>query len=171
MQSRHNVHPLPVDPAINNERLLNRAFRCFAFVGLATLPVGIGGLLAAFRWMSFDEGTNGGTLSMLFGMILAGPLALCILAATAYGLRQTVRLRHRALIVLSAITVVCGGGLIILLPYTPGWEGRPDSPNIPIVDYSMITAFAIFLVANISIPAWWFTKGRRLHRKSALGHE
>src|ERR1700690_966261 len=45
-------------PRKSDESRLNRAYGCFAFVGLATLPVGVGVLLSVLHWMSFDEGTN-----------------------------------------------------------------------------------------------------------------
>ena len=152
----------------SDESRLNRAYACFAFLGLATLPVGLGALLSALHWMSFDEGTNGGTVSMLFGMALAVPLSIGMMFATVYGIQQTVRFRHRALVVLSIITVVCGGGLIALLPHMPGWNGGPD---VPIVDYGMGAAFGIYILGNISIPAWWFAKGKRLYKSKALAQK
>jgi hypothetical protein len=147
---------------------LNRVFGCFAFLGLATLPVGVGILLSVLHWMSFDEGTNGGTLAMLFGMGLAAPLSLGILGASIFGILQTVRLRHPALVVLSAISIACGGGMIALLPKTPVWNGGPD---FPMVDYGIGIAFGIYVVANILIPAWWFTRGRRNYRSNALAKQ
>ncbi|MGC2194936.1 MAG: hypothetical protein WA628_09685 [Terriglobales bacterium] len=125
-------------PRRSEESLLNRAYGCFAFLGLATLPVGVGILFYVLHWMNFDEGSTGGTLTMLFGMGLAAPLAMGMLGATIYGIQQTVRFRHPALVVLSVISIVCGGGLIVLLPHTPGWNGGPDSP---IVDYGMGVVF------------------------------
>ena len=62
-------------PRRSDEFLLNRAYGCFAFLGLATLPGGVGTLLYVLHWMNFDEGSTGGTLAMLFGMGLATPLA------------------------------------------------------------------------------------------------
>ena len=137
---------------------LNRAFGCFAFLGLATLPVGVGILLSVLHWMNFDEGSNGGTLVMLFGMGLAAPLSVGMLGASIYGIQQTVRFRHTALVALSAISIACGVGMLGLLPYTPVWNGGPD---FPIVDYAIGIAFGIYVTANLLIPAWWFTKGRR----------
>jgi hypothetical protein len=75
---------------------------------------------------------------MLFGMALATPLAVGMVGASTFGIWQAVRFRHPALVVLSIVTIVCGGGLIALLPYTPGWNGGPDSP---MVDYGMGVAF------------------------------
>jgi hypothetical protein len=144
------------DPAKSNESLLNRAYGCFAFLGLATLPVGVGILLSVLHWMSFDEGSNGGTLAMLFGMGLAAPLFLGILGATILGISETVRLRHPALVVLSVISIACGGGMIALLPKTPVWNGAPD---MPIVDYAIGIASGIYIAGNVLIPAWWFTLG------------
>ncbi len=152
------------DPAKSNESLLNRAYGCFAFLGLATLPVGVGILLSVLHWMNFDEGSTGGTLVMLFGMGLAVPLSLGMLGASIFGIAQTVRLRHPGLVVLSVISVVCGGGMIALLPKTPVWNGAPD---LPIVDYAIGIAFGIYIAGNVLIPVWWFTLGRRPYRTRA----
>lgn len=154
-------------PQRSEKSLLNRAYGCFAFLGMATLPVGVGFLLSALHWMNFDEGSNGGTLSMLFGMVLATPLAIGMVAASIFGIKHTVRFRHPALIVLALVSIICGGGLIVLLPLTPAWNGGPDSP---IIDYVMSVAFGIYIVANLLIPGWWFFKGRRHYKSSpALG--
>ena len=152
-------------PRKSDESRLNRAYGCFAFLGLATLPVGVGVLLSLLHWMSFDEGTNGGTLVMLFGMGLAAPLSLGILCASIFGISQTVRFRHPALVVLSVISIACGGGMIVLLPHTPVWHGGPD---LLIVDYGMGFAFGIYIAGNLLIPAWWFTRARRRYRTKAL---
>jgi hypothetical protein len=48
-------------PRRSDQSLLNRAYGCFAFLGLATLPVGVGALLYLQHWMNFDEGTTGVT--------------------------------------------------------------------------------------------------------------
>jgi hypothetical protein len=85
--------------------------------------------------------------------------------ASIFGIWQSVRFRHPALVVLSAISIACGGGLIVLLPNTPGWNG---GPNLPIVDYGMGIAFGIYIVGNILIPAWWFIRGRQRYRTKAL---
>ena len=82
-------------PRRSDESLLNRAYGCFIFLGLATLPVGVGLSLAVLHWMNFDEGSTGGSLAMLFGMALAPPLAMGIVGASIFGIWQTVRFRHR----------------------------------------------------------------------------
>jgi hypothetical protein len=122
-------------------------------------------VLSLLHWMSFDEGTNGGTLVMLFGMGLAAPLSVGILVASIFGISQTVRFRHPALVVLSVISIACGGGMIVLLPHTPVWNGGPDTP---IVDYVLGIAFGIYIAGNVVIPTWWFAKGRRRYRTKAL---
>jgi hypothetical protein len=155
-------------PRKSEKSWLNRAFGCFAFLGLATLPVGVGVLLSLLHWMNFDEGSNGGTLVMLFGMGLAAPLSVGILGASIFGISQTVRFRHPALVVLSVISIACGGGMIALLPKTPVWNGGPD---LPIVDYGIGIAFGIYIAANLLIPAWWFINGRRRYRSTALANE
>jgi len=148
-------------PRRSDESLLNRAYGCFAFIGLATLPLGVGLLFEVLRWMNFDEGSTGGSLAMFYGMALAPPLTIGIVGASIFGIWQTVRFRHPALVVLSMVSVVCGGGLIALLPFTPGWNGGPD---LPIIDYGMGVAFGIYIAANLLIPAWWFIKGRQQYR-------
>jgi hypothetical protein len=155
-------------PRKSDESRLNRAYACFAFLGLATLPVGVGALLSVLHWMNFDEGSTGFTLVLLFGMGLAPLLSIGMVGASIFGIWQTVRFRHPALVVLSMVSIVCGGGLIALLPYTPGWNGGPD---LPIVDYGMGVAFGIYIAANILIPAWRFVIGRRRYRSKALAHE
>ena len=155
-------------PRRSDESRLSRAYGCFAFLGLATLPVGVGALLYVLHWMNFDEGSTGGTLTMLFGMALAVPLAIGMVGASIFAIWQTVRFRHPALVVLSMVSIICGGGLIAVLPYTPGWNG---GPNLPIVDYGMGAAFGIYIAANLLIPTWWFINGRRRYRSKALAHE
>jgi hypothetical protein len=155
-------------PRKSDESRLNRAYGCFAFLGLATLPVGVGVLLSMLHWMNFDEGSNGGTSVMLFGMVLAAPLSVGILGASIFGISQTVRFRHPALVVLSVISIACGGGMIVLLPHTPVWNGGPD---FPIVDYGMGIAFGIYIVANILIPTWWFTKGKLRYKGKAFAQD
>ena len=148
----------------SDESQLNRTYGCFAFLGLATLPIGVGSLLSVLHWVNFDEGSTAGGLAMYFGMLLGAPLSVGILGASIYGLWQTVRFRHRALIVLSAITIACCGGLIVLMLYTPAWNGDLD---LPIVDYGMGVSFGIYIAANLLIPAWWFIKGRQHYRRKA----
>jgi hypothetical protein len=46
-------------PRRGDESLVNRAYGCFAFLGLATLPVGVGALLYVLHWMNFDEAQLG----------------------------------------------------------------------------------------------------------------
>ncbi len=150
-------------PAKRNQASLDRAYFCFAFLGLVTLPIGVGALLSVLHWVNFDEGSTAGGEAMYFGMLLGAPLSVGILGASIYGIWQTVRFRHRALIVLSVITIACAGGLIVLMPH--------DGPDLPIVDYGMGFAFAIYITANLLVPAWWFAKGRRRYRSGALGFE
>jgi hypothetical protein len=102
-------------PGKSAESRLNRAYACFAFLGLATLPIGVGALLSVLHWMNFDEGSTGFQLVLFFGMVLATPLSIGIVGALIFGLWQTVRIRHRPLIVLSIVAIVLGGGLIVAL--------------------------------------------------------
>jgi hypothetical protein len=155
-------------PRKSDESRLNRAYGCFAFLGLATLPVGVGVLLSILGWMNFDEGTAGGSMAMFFGMALAPPLSLAMMGASIFGVWQTVRFRHPGLVVLSAVSVVCGAGLILLMSYTPPWNGGTDRPAL---DYGMGIAFGIYIAANLFIPAWWFIIGRQRYRSKAFAQE
>lgn len=146
-------------PGKSDESQLNRAYGCFAFLGLATLPVGVGILLSVLHWMNFDEGSTAGGWAMYLGILLGPPLSAAIVGASIYGIRQTVRFRHRALIVLSVITIACSGGLTVLMLY--------EGPDLPIVDYGIGITFAIYITANIFLPAWWFAKGRQRYRSSS----
>ena len=94
--------------------------------------------------------------------------AIAAVIALVFGIMQTVRFQHWPLIVLSLVAIICGGGLIVALPYTPGWNGGPDSP---MVDYGMGVTFGIFILVNILIPAWWFTKGKLRYRSQAFAQK
>jgi len=109
--------------------------------------------------MNFDEGSAGWVLYL--ELFLGLPAFVGMIVATWNGIRQTVRFRHRALVFLSGISIVCGGGLIVVLPNTPRWNG---GPNQPIVDFGLGTALGTYIAANILIPAWWFLKDRRRYR-------
>lgn len=151
----------------SDESRLNRAFGWFAFLGLATLPVGVGLLLSVMHWVNFDEGSNWGILPELFGLTLAAPIFLGMVFASIYGIWQTVRLRHPALVVLSVISIAFLG-LIVILPTTPAWDADTFPP---IVDYGLGITFGSYIVGNILIPAWWFTRGRRHYRTKALAQD
>jgi len=136
---------------------LNRAYRCFAFLGLVTLPFGLGALLDEFHLMNFDA---------IVGIKLEGwtiflgiPGMLC---ATIYGIRQTVRFRHPALVVLSVISIIFWGGTMIYMRYS---DLHPTLDYV--TGYVLGIAFGIYITANIFIPAWWFTMGRRRYRSKA----
>src|SRR6267378_6185062 len=140
---------------------LNRAYGCFAFLGLVTLPFGIAALLDEFHLINFDA---------IVGVRLEGWTIFLgipgILCTTIYGIWQTVRFRHPALVVLSVVSIVCWGGTMIYMPYS-------DLPGHPTLDsvmgYVLGIAFGIYITANIFIPAWWFIKGRRRYRSKANG--
>jgi hypothetical protein len=151
----------------SDESRLNRAYACFAFLGLATLPIGVGGLLSVLHWMNFDEGSTGFQLVMLYGMGLAPLLSIGVVGASIFGIWQTVRFRHPPLIVLSVVSIVCGGGPIAVLTYTEGNGGG----DLPMVEYGMGLAFGIYILANIFIPAWWFSKGKQRYRSKAFAQK
>ena len=150
---------------------LNRAYRCFAFLGLVTLPFGLAALLQAFGLMDFNfvVGTDArgvgqrlSQLALVVSLVLGGPIVLGMLGATVYGIRQTVRFRHTALVVLSLVSIVCGSGLMILLAILGNGGG-------PIVEYAIDIAFGSYITANVFVPAWWFAMGRRRYRSKANG--
>jgi hypothetical protein len=132
---------------------LNRAYRCFAFLGLVTLPFGIAALLDEFHLINFDAIV--GVRLEGWTIFLGIPGMLC---ATIYGIRQTVRFRHPALVVLSVVSIIFWGGTMIYFRYFDYLTG-----------YVLGIAFGIYITANIFIPAWWFTMGRRRYRSKANG--
>jgi len=138
--------------------LLNRAYGCFAFLGIVTLPFPLLDLLSKFVGDRNFE--SWGLLAELAGMLLAFPVLAGVLYATIYGIRQTVRFRHRPLVFLSAVSIICGGGFLLSIPY---W----DSPRNAVRDYLMALGFGLYMAANILIPAWWFIKGRRQYSAKA----
>jgi hypothetical protein len=156
-------------PLRRNESRLNRAYGCFAFLGLVTLPLGLAAVLQKLGLMHFDEGSGGlgETLSgwaYYWGMLLGGPILIGMLVASAYGIVRTVQFRHLALEVLSVNAIVCGGGTILLI-FTS------DNAPQPILDYVTGIGFGIYITANVLIPTWWFTTGRRRYRCNIVAHE
>jgi hypothetical protein len=146
-------------PEQSDEFLLNRAYRCFGFLGIVTLPFPLLDLLSQFKAAnSIVERWSG--LAELAGMLLAFPVLAGMLYATIYGIRQTVRFRHRPLVFLSAVSMICGGGFLLSIPY---W----DSPRNAVREYLMALGFGFYIAANTLIPAWWFIKGRRQYRSKA----
>jgi len=132
---------------------LNRAYRCFAFLGLVTLPFGIAALLDEFHLINFDAIV--GVRLEGWTIFLGIPGMLC---ATIYGIRQTVGFRHPALVVLSVVSIIFWGGTMIYFRYFDYVTG-----------YVLGIAFGIYITANIFIPAWWFTMGRQRYRSKANG--
>jgi hypothetical protein len=159
MNHLERTEPMPParGPEQSDEFRLNRAYRCFAFLGIVTLPFPLLDLLTQFK------AANGiverwGVLAELVVMILALPTFAGMLYATIYGIRQTVRFRHRPLVFLSAVSIICGGGFLLSIPY---W----DSPNGAVTGYLMALGFGLYIAANNLIPAWWFIKGRGHYRR------
>lgn len=145
---------------------LNWTFGYFFFLGLTTLPFGVIALLDALHWVNLEKISSDGEFWIeIFGLTVALPLVLAMLAATIMGIWRTVELRHPALIVLSIVSIICGGGMIALVPYTPVWNGHPD---VPVVDHTMAIAFGIYICANVLIPAWWFIVRRPRDKNSAV---
>jgi hypothetical protein len=159
----------PRAPENSNEFLLNRAYRCFAFLGLLILPLGFAALQQAFG-IDFDKDSGffsrgvGQTLFRLgyfVSLFLSVPIFAGMLYATIYGIRQTVRFRHPALVALSVVSIVFWGGTMIYIPM------YSDVPGHPYLEYAWDIAFGVYIAANLLIPAWWFTKGRRRYRSKA----
>jgi hypothetical protein len=146
---------------------LNRAYNCFAFVGLATLPFGIGALLYEFGLMNFDERAHGlGWTLSGWAMILGPPIVVGMLGASVYGIRQTVRFRHTGLVVLSVVSIICWGGTMIYMPYSD----LPDHPTLDsVMGYVLGIGLGLYIAANLLIPAWWFAMGRRRYVNKANG--
>lgn len=148
---------------------LNRAYACFAFLGLVSLPFGLAALFQKVGLMNFDQGSGG--LGERFsgdayhlGILLGGPILIGMLVASVYGIVRTLEFRHPALAVLSVNAIVCGGGTILLIFLS-------DSVNTPILDYVTGIGFGIYVAGNLLIPAWWFFKGRRQYRETTLQRE
>jgi hypothetical protein len=138
-------------PRKTDESLLNRAYCCFGFLGLVTLPFGLAALLEAFGLVSFDVGSGGVGAALagwveLFEFTLAIPLFVAMLSASVYGVWRTVQFPHSGLVALSVISIVCGGGyLILLLTVSGGGRGA-------IGDVAEIV-LGIYIAANVFIPA------------------
>lgn len=150
---------------------LNRAYRCFAFLRLITLPVGLAALLDALGLMKFDMGTIGVDSSgvgqtlprwtFAVAMLLGIPILAGMLYTTIYGNWQA--LRHSPL-VLSAVSIICWLGTLIYIPYS-------DAPGHPYLEYAWEIGGEIYVAANLLIPACWFTKGRRRYGSDPVGQE
>ena len=153
-------------PEKSDESLLSRAYGCFAFLGLITLPYGLAGLLSELGLMNFHVGSGGiGETLTVVGTVLGFPIFAGILTASVSGIRQTVRFRHPALVILSTVSIICGYGSLALLTT---WN---DVRGHPILDYVADMAVGIYIAANVLIPVWWFTAGRLRYRNKALAQE
>ncbi|HXL20886.1 MAG TPA: hypothetical protein VOA78_00345 [Candidatus Dormibacteraeota bacterium] len=153
-------------PQRRNESMLNRAYGCFAFLGLVTLPLGLAALLKKFGLMHFDEGSGGLGAALsgwayYWGILLGGPILIGMLAASVYGIVRAVQFRHLALEALSVNAIVCGGGTMLLI-------FAADNAPQPFLDYVAGIGFGTYITANVLIPAWWFTTGRRHYRYNAV---
>ncbi|SRR6266403_3850314 len=151
----------------SDDALLDRAYGCFGFLGLVTMSFGIAALLSHFGLMNFDEGSNGFGWTLVGGMLLGPPLLVGMLVASVWGIVLTVKFwRHSALVVLSVVSIVCGGGLLTVIAIE--WDVYPGSSTLtPAMDI----AGGLYIAANVFIPAWWFIKGRRRNRSEALAQE
>ena len=150
----------------SEDALLDRAYGCFGFLGLVTMSFGIAALLSQFGLVNFDEGSHGFGWTLV-GAMLLGPLLLVgMLFASVCAIVLTVKFwRHSALVVLSVVSIVCVGGAMIYISHS-------DAPNLPhYLDNAVAIGAAIYIAANILLPAWWFAMGRRRYRSKALAQE
>ena len=151
----------------SDDALLDRAYGCFGFLGLVTMSFGIAALLSHFGLMNFDEGSNGFGWTLVGGMLLGPPLLVGMLVASVWGIVLTVKFwRYSALVVLSVVSIVCGGGLLTVIAIE--WDVYPGSSTLT---HAMDIAGGLYIAANVFIPAWWFIKGRRRNRSEALAQE
>jgi hypothetical protein len=133
----------------SDDALLNRAYGCFGFLGLASLAFGLSVLLS-------ESTSLGGGLTVLFGMLLPLALMLGMFAVSVCGIILTVKFRrHSALVLLSVVSIVCGGGGIFYISHSV----LPDLPHD--LEYAPTIGVAIYIAANVLIPTWWFAMGRR----------
>ncbi len=143
----------------SDDALLDRAYGCFGFLGLASLAFGLSVLL------SESSGLAGG-LTVLFGMLLPLALMLGMFAASVCGIVLTVKFRrHPALVVLSVVSIVCVGGAMVYMSHSV----IPELPHY--LEYAPTIGVAIYVAANVLLPAWWFAMGRRRYRSNALAQE
>jgi hypothetical protein len=90
-----------------------------------------------------------------------------MLVASVWGIVLTVKFwRHSALVVLSVVSIVCGGGLLTVIAIE-----RDVYPGSSTLTHAMDIAGGLYIAANVFIPAWWFIKGRRRNRSEALAQE
>jgi hypothetical protein len=151
----------------SDDALLDRAYACFGFLGLVTLLIGIAALLSQFGLMNFKEGSNGFTWTLVFGMFLGPLLLVGMLVASVWGVVLTVKFwRHSALVVLSVVSMLCGGGLLTVMAIE--WGVYPGSSTLT---HAMDIAGGAYIAANVLIPAWWFAMGRRRYRSEAHAQE
>jgi hypothetical protein len=139
---------------------MNLAYGCFAFLGLMALPVGLSGLLSEFGLRNPDQGSGGVgevliRLTVAFSTVFGFPLFVGMIVASVYGIKRTVRFRHAALVVLSTISIVCGGGFLTVMANE--WDVYPGGRTLT---YAMDIVGGLYVSANILIPAWWFTTRR-----------
>ena len=165
MTNQERAEPMPPGrgPEQSDEFRLNRAYRCFAFLGIVTFPFVLLDLLSQFK------AANGivqewGVLAEMVGMVLALPILAGMIYAMYYGVRQTMRFRHRPLVFLSAVSIICGGGFLLSILY---WNSSRHDDAHHVTDYLMSLGFGLYICANILIPAWWFISGRRHYRSKA----
>jgi len=131
-------------------RRLDRAYACYAYVGLFTMVV-----LAVVTLPATEAAREG------YGMSLILPGTILPIALVA-ALVMTVRLRHhRPLLVLGLSTL-----FLPLVCFVVG-VSTPEA----ISEYAMDGVVGIYAVGAVLVPVWWFVKGRWRHRELLLGED
>ena len=140
---------------------LDRAYLCFAFLGLVTLPFVVFDVVDEFGLLNPKTLDNWGEL---FEITLAIPLFLAMVILSVYGIVRTVQIRHPGLVALSAISVVCGGGYM-------GFALTMLNGGSRVLEDVAAGAFVIYIAANVLIPGWWFLIGRRRYKSERQAQE
>jgi hypothetical protein len=125
-------------------RRLDRAYACYAYVGLFAIA-----MLAVVALPATDAAREG------YGMGLILPATLLPFALVA-AIVMTARLpHHRTLVVLGLSTL-----LLALFVFAVGVSSSGDSS-----EYAMDIALGIYGAGAVLVPVWWFATGRRHHRE------
>jgi hypothetical protein len=128
-------------------RLLNRAYGCYAFIGLTFLV-----FLAIVSAIPQGEAAEG--YGMMMGLSLGVPLVLGSTIAFVAGIVLTLRLQdrwrlHRPLV------VVCLTHILFLAGAIGVSSAIPDEPGKPL-EYALYAMVGIYIAIAVLVPGWWF---------------
>ena len=130
-------------------RRLDVAYGCYAYVGLFTLA------LMALLTLASKENLEG--YAMGLGGLPALPLPIVLVTAIV----QSARLRrNRGLAVLGLSTLVLVGVFAVV--------GITDCCEEGASEYASYAVLGLYGAVATLVPAWWFAKGRRRYRETAL---